>query len=85
MLIILIDVMNATLESLTLDEVRQDLSEAVSRLSLVRAHRDGRALLDFGGNLYQRELRVDEAEDAALQSLEECHLWLERWNRGERD
>ena len=76
---------NETLESQTLDEVRQDLSEAVSRLSLVRAHRDGRVHLDLGGNLYQRELRVDEAEDAALDNLADCHRWLERWNNGERD
>ena len=77
---------NQTLDSLTLDEVRQELSHQVGRLSLVRAHRDGRVRLDLGGwNSLQHDLRVDELEDDASRSLEECNLWLERWNAGERD
>ena len=74
-----------TLNGYTLEEVKARLTEAVLRLADVRDHRTGVKPLNLGGNLYTAELRVDECEDEALNTLEECRDYLRRYNAGERD
>jgi hypothetical protein len=74
-----------TLNGLTLQEVKDTLTEAVLRLADVRDHRNGVKRLNLGGNLYTAELRVDEAEDAAHETVRECRDYLRRYNAGERD
>jgi hypothetical protein len=74
-----------TLNGYTLQEVKDRLTEAALRLADVRDHRAGVKPLNLGGNLYTAELRVDECEDEALNTLAECRDLLLRFKAGERD
>lgn len=74
-----------TLNGYTLEEVKENLREAVLELADVRDHRAGVKSLNLGGNLYSCELRVDEKEDAAAAKMQEMRLLYKRLVAGESD